>query len=241
MRMATIGVCRLCGDMNVELRNSHILPEFLYTPIYDEKSRALNISPHLGERDAPLQLGIREPLLCTKCEQHFSKNYEDYAARKIRHLPSTQHNKPGDIIYVSGVDYQKFKLFQISLLWRASVTSKREFSEVSLGGHEERLRLMLASNSPGEPWEYGCVLTGFSGEELNRFIKLPNRHRFEGHIAYSMVCAGLVWTYIVSSHTHRIAGQASFLQKSNVLPIHIVSTTAEQFSARIGEMLKGSQ
>ena len=129
--MTIIGVCKFCGDACSELENSHILPEFLYKPVYDEKHSALNISPNLGERDVPLQKGIREHLFCTRCEQHFSKNYENYAARKTSSLPSTQHNKPGDIIYVSEIDYQKFKLFQMSLLWRASVTSKREFSEVS--------------------------------------------------------------------------------------------------------------
>ena len=235
--MTNIGVCRFCGDKNVELQNSHVFSEFLYKSVYDEKNRALNISPNLGERDEILQKGIREYLFCAKCEQHLS-NYESYAARIIQDFPPTQHNKPGDIIFIPEVDYQKFKLFQMSLLWRASVTSRREFSEVSLGRHhEERLSRMLVSDAPGEPWEYGCILTGFSGEgELNRLIKLPNKHRLEGHIAYSTVFVGLVWTYVVSSHA-RIIGQDSFLQKSGVLPIHIVSATAEQFSAKLGAML----
>jgi hypothetical protein len=36
--------CKLCGA-HTPLQNSHILPEFVYVPIYDEKHKGLVVDP----------------------------------------------------------------------------------------------------------------------------------------------------------------------------------------------------
>ena len=53
--------CKLCNKER-ELRNSHIVPEFFYKEIYDEKHR---IFPRKeGRKYGQMQKGYREPLLC---------------------------------------------------------------------------------------------------------------------------------------------------------------------------------
>lgn len=59
--------CKLCGR-EAELRRSHIFPEFLYLALYDEKHRAVSVSPVPGEEDRLVQKGLRESLLCQACE-----------------------------------------------------------------------------------------------------------------------------------------------------------------------------
>ncbi len=52
-------------------------------------------------------------------------------------------------------DYATFKLFHLSVLFRASVSSLSTFQEVNLGAlHEERIRQMLLNEDPGKDWEY---------------------------------------------------------------------------------------
>jgi uncharacterized protein YlaI len=70
--------CALCQRV-AELKNSHIIPEFLFGTLYDEKNRFHTFGKE-GQPEAGLeQKGYRERLLCAECEQRFS-NYERVAA-----------------------------------------------------------------------------------------------------------------------------------------------------------------
>ena len=70
--------CRLCGSDDEPLRNSHILPEFLYRPLYNEKGHMLAIrEPDATHRPTErIQKGIREKLFCECCEQYFNEHFE---------------------------------------------------------------------------------------------------------------------------------------------------------------------
>ncbi len=59
--------CRLCGKTR-KLRRSHILPEFLYRPLYDGKHRYFVVSA-ATDSNFSLQSGLTERLLCGDCEQ----------------------------------------------------------------------------------------------------------------------------------------------------------------------------
>src|SRR5262245_20501849 len=135
------GQCRLCLTEG-SLCDSHIYSKFLYNALYDEKHRVYGVRPFLDSENAVLQQGLREHMLCATCEQHLSR-YEGYAAKVLRNLPELGSKPPGAVVRVLGIDYTKFKLFQLSLLWRAGVTRQMSFREVNLGPHEERLRRMV--------------------------------------------------------------------------------------------------
>ena len=64
--------CRLC-TLDRGLRNSHIIPESLYKPLYDKKHRAVHLTDFKGTNDykklKPLQKGLREKLLCNECPE----------------------------------------------------------------------------------------------------------------------------------------------------------------------------
>ncbi len=74
--------CRLCKKIT-QLKNSHILPEFFYQTIYDNKHRTIFDSSEKYSKARYQQKGIREPLLCENCEQQFSK-YERIVAPIIK-------------------------------------------------------------------------------------------------------------------------------------------------------------
>jgi hypothetical protein len=231
--------CRLCQSKE-ELRFSHILPEFLYKPLYDNKHRFVGLTqePDPGANENLLQKGIREYLLCDVCEQHLSK-YERYAAEVLRKLPDMSRQPPGAVVRVTDIDYAQFKLFQLSLLWRAGVSNQASFQEVFLGPHEEKIRQMICKGDPGEPLDYGCVLIRTSGpEKLDQFILPPRHLRFHGHHGYEMLVAGMIWVYVVSSHSNRMREKDSFLAKNDTLPIHIDTETGSQFITGLGRELR---
>jgi hypothetical protein len=132
--------CKLCGGSG-PLRDSHIIPECVYKPVYDTKHRAATLD--LRRASIPyVQKGLRERLLCAACEQKFGR-WEDAFCRFWRPatLFGTQITQPH--FCVSGFPYDAFKLFHLSVLWRAGVANSEAFRLVKLGPHEIHLRTIL--------------------------------------------------------------------------------------------------
>jgi hypothetical protein len=189
----------LCAS-DARIVESHIVPEFLYEPLYDEKHRFFEISLDPGQRDKIKQKGLREPLLCELCEQRLSV-FEGYARQLFRGGIQITVIADGEHLRLSGIDYPKLKLFQISILWRAGVSRLPAFAQVDLGPHEPRLRQMLSLGDPGPASEYGCVMSAaMHGRELLQGLVVPPTHAtVDGQKAYRFVFGGLIFVYLVSS------------------------------------------
>lgn len=192
--------CKLCKK-DRELKNSHIIPEFIYSALYDDKHRFHVISVNEDEKEKLPQKGVRERLLCAECEQLLSRN-ERYVSLLLAGSYPVKSRKKGRIIHLEGVDYSKFKLFSLSILWRAGVSSREVFSQVKLGPHEKILRQMVLASDPGEQHSYPFLLSPIVHEkELQKaLIVQPTWTRLDNHYAYRFVFGGLAWIYLVSSH-----------------------------------------
>jgi hypothetical protein len=192
--------CTLCRAPQ-QLKNSHIIPEFLYEPLYDEIHRFHVLSIIPGQDNSLKQKGIREPLLCETCEQRFSV-WERYVSLVLKGGIEITYRREGNLVYASGLDYVKFRLFQLSILWRASVSSHQFFENICLGRHQETLRRLLLPEDPGISSRYGCLMFGlkFENKAFTQFIMQPGRLKLSGHTAYRFVFGGLMWVFLVSSH-----------------------------------------
>ena len=197
------------------MRNSHIIPEFLYRSLYDSKHRFHQLSVNPAEQNIFLQKGLREPLLCEKCEQRLSV-VERYASMFLNGGVGVDVRQEGNRLYLSNLDYKKLKIFQLSVLWRASVTSLPAFSQVSLGPHEERLRQMIDAENPGSTDAYGCMIFILMHEHevLQDILVPPTWSRLAGHMAYRFVFGGLIFVFVVSKHSPPKFIVDHFLQES---------------------------
>jgi len=204
--------CALC-QQDGPLRNSHVIPEWVYEPLYDEKHRFHILSADPTRPSWPEQKGLRERLLCDDCETKLSV-WEGYARNLLSGDIGTTSKRSGDLVWVYGADYAPFKLFQLSILWRAGVSSLPIFSRVQLGPHQERLRARLLAGSPGKPTEYGCALYALTTPEgIDRgLIVQPTLAKIDGVHAYHFVFGGLIWLYFVSSHAPKRAASDAFIQ-----------------------------
>ena len=70
--------CALCRE-DRPLRKSHVIPEFMFRPLYDEKHRFWGVSNIPTKRNRIFQKGPREKLLCERCEQRLS-HHGSYAS-----------------------------------------------------------------------------------------------------------------------------------------------------------------
>ena len=148
-----MAICKLCGN-DRKLRYSHIIPEFLYAKLYNDKNQLLGIHGQGKHGSKLLQKGIREYLFCEKCEQHFNEFCEK--PFKKQWIDASPLPDPWDVTDIQWlkVDYTSFKLFHLSVLYRAGVSSLPTFQEVSLGPHEEKLRKQILACDAGEWWQY---------------------------------------------------------------------------------------
>lgn len=210
----SLAICCLC-QLDRKLCYSHIIPEFLYETLYNDENKLMGINGRGNKGWKPLQVGIREYLLCLDCEQLLNDKYEKPFLKQWRLPDRIAQDSTHSAVY----DFASFKLFHLSILFRSSVSSLPTFHEVNLGAHEERIRQMLLSGDPGHVWEYPIlafiVLNG-RGEVERRLISCPISGRYEGHLAYGQIYGGAMWWISVSSHRNHIFRQAGLQQSGDI-------------------------
>lgn len=193
-RKVPIGPCRLCGSAG-ELRHSHIIPEFMYKPLYDGKHRAVSV---LANRKAPeeiIQKGHREYLLCQACETRFS-GWETPSTRVWRAaIEHVRGASPRTVVTVPA-DYRTFKLFSLSLIWRASIGAHDNFASVDLAALEPRLREMLLTDTPGAVTEFQSLALAYAHlDQLVGVIGPCGGGVWKGLKTFRLSISGIQWFF----------------------------------------------
>jgi hypothetical protein len=204
------GTCRFCGQVG-RLLDSHIIPEFVYGPLYGDDGILVALGEYPGGmKFTRARKGLREPLLCDMCEQVFNRSFEQPVVEVWRALaedaaaPKGLQITPFGIAtgdpgkFVTGLPYREFKLFLLSLLWRAHVSSRLEYADVELGPHAERIKRMLREGDAGSQAQYPCFVYRFEEPEFNA-VSPFFRGRSEGHTMYQLVAASMLLVFMVSA------------------------------------------
>ncbi len=194
------GICRLCLNER-PLTNSHIIPEFFWTPAYDQKHQISSKSisrPYRGK----VRKGVREPLLCTDCESHLGR-YEQYVA-ELWYGEQPFPNKLGlEEAAIRLVEYATFKLLHLAILWRAHESSLPEFSDVELGPYASRLRRHLLDGSPPVAADFAIaaqvVVNPLTKRVMHEMIAPPSPNRVDGRRVYVAIYGGCLWWFGVSN------------------------------------------
>ncbi len=141
--------------------------------------------------------------MCDGCEQQFGV-YERYVSLLFGGGIQLGYETQGQLIVIRGVQYKALRMFQLSILWRASVSTLPFFSQVSLGPHEERIRTLLMNDDVGTPWQYGCLMYALlhEGNVQEDLIVQPTWTKVDDVFGYRFVFGGHLWLYFVASHQH---------------------------------------
>lgn len=229
-------ICKLCKKESV-LRHSHILPEFFYLSLYDESHRTLEIS--LGETKI-IQKGLREYLFCQECETKLSR-YENYAATLIRQISKLPKDASERFLYSNNMNYSLFKLFQLSILWRASISTNFVFKKVTLGTYQkEIIRQMLNEEKPGKSTDYGCIMMIMLNTEiLHKVLIAPipiDPNPFGGFPLYKFAVGSITWLFFASSYFFDPRAEEFFVQENGTLKIWL-ATDEKSTILNIGKIL----
>jgi hypothetical protein len=227
-QMDRIAECKLC-KREAPLQFSHIYPEFFYKPMYDSKHRFIVASSNPEKVDRYEQKGIREFLLCSKCEQQLS-NYERYAREIIYGRPQLYSAKKGRKLHLKGIDYSKFKLFLLSLIWRMGISKGKFFQEVELGPYEEELRLKILTESPGKEEEFGCFIAGVMLEgEIGHWFLPPSKATLDGITCYRAVIGGLLFMFFITKKRFPPDSTQYLLKENGTMVLRVDELTSIDF------------
>lgn len=225
--------CALCRQEK-ELCESHIIPEFMYRPGYDEKHRTIRVEAETGRRKY-VQKGYTEPLLCRACEDFFNEAYEKPYHEGWYHRDLLPDPPPDtEMTVLSGLNYGPVKLFHLLVLWRASVARGRALEPVDLGPHEEPIRQKLLKDNPGDPHEYpviGIALTQ-EGELAHGLIAGPAMWKHEAMRIYSMIYGGFEWGVGVASHCPQGIRKLA-LQRDGTMKVPVRPWTSSPFVQKV--------
>ncbi len=181
----------------------------MYQEIFDERHQIIKISPDRKRKPNSISDGEYEPdILCEECDNILISGFETYASAVLHggNVPVTMTNicKPDGLVItqVQGVDYAKFKLFLLSLLWRASISKRPFFDKVSLDARdEETIRKMLFDEKAGSQEAFPCVLSSSRRSEIaSQMIVSPHRFSFNKKDGYAFLIAGMTYIFLVNEH-----------------------------------------
>jgi hypothetical protein len=193
----------------------------------------------VGQYSAHEQKGLRESMLCLDCETKLSV-WEGYARSVFAGAIQLRYGQDGTLTWLYDLDYRRFKLFLMSILWRAGVAKGPFWEHVKLGPHAEILRGMLCEERPGEPDQYGCLVWRIQlKKDPATFILQPTTTRVGTRRGYRFTFAGCFWAYIVASHVDPALTAELFLQPTGRMLLGPINDIGEaEFFVRTMQRMK---
>jgi len=228
------GLCRLCLK-NDFLCESHIIPEFFYKnmDLYDDKHRYSVISNNHDIRPRFKQKGVRERLLCKTCETKLSK-LERYCSMVFFGGEPLEIMKCQRGLELK-VDYTKYKLFQLSILWKIGISTLEEFSTLEIGDHEDVIRKMILDEKPGNTSSYGCIMIRSTKYDnlTSGLIHCIGNVKIGKVECVRLLLGGFFWLYFLSDSAIDDNQKELFLQSSGHLRILITDKDPNHYIERL--------
>ena len=177
--------CRLCGRERVCLVNAHVIARSFFKIVRGKGDYSVGME---AKRGSPLktpyyQAGVADTsILCEECERKFTK-WDTYGfeilsiSRGAADAIASSKDGTHLAIPIENLDYDRFILFILSVLWRASVSSILFYRNVNLGPFEEPIREALWNNRAPEPAEYVVMLGTSLNQRYPNVILRPERCR----------------------------------------------------------------
>lgn len=214
-------ICKLCLKEKT-LVKSHIIPESFFEVKNREISPALIFDTDIHPKRRPI--GIYDPnILCHECEKVFDI-WDDYGFKLLVEKASERKilltdEEGGWIECYEEYDYEKIRLFCLSVLWRAGVSDDMFFSHVKLGPYEERLRFLIL-NIPVTEDNFTIQFTRYS--DFDQPVHMPpNPERYDGVRFYRFFLGRIMFHVKVDSRSTPHPFDKLIIQKDE--PLYIMT------------------
>ena len=157
--------CKFCGSESALIK-AHIIPAGFFRRIQQGKETLELITNRAGEYTKKSPVGVYDQtIVCKECEAIWQE-WDNYAQQLLAEEPlnglARYHGNQKICYVVDNFEYRKLKLFFISMVWRASVSSHKFFSRISLGQFEDIAKQHIVNSDPGDSEDFSVVVSKFN-------------------------------------------------------------------------------
>lgn len=205
--------CPLCNEEVTEFhKRSHILPEWMYTEIYDIKHKALEISK-LKKKVTKRQKGYYGRFICKKCENE-SQKYDHYASLILTNrspnnpeqkLISREHfeyqidGEKNEYEEWKNIDFKKFQRFVLECILRTQLSGQMKGINLNKK-HFEKLLALYHSDSMDDLSYPIVVIKNPDNDKFRNQVIIPYIKKQRGHHIIEFAGTGFIFNVYVSSH-----------------------------------------
>jgi len=211
-----LGTCRLCMQTAPLLNKSHIIPDFFYDQagLYNEKHKIHKFkiqNNKIDKKASFIPTGVNEGgLLCKECDNILIGGLELYGRKVLfgglkeyEEIKGTNYKNPKDgfeYSIIENVDYRKFKLFLLSILWRSKISNNPVFKEVSFSiEYTEYLRTMIIEGNPGKYNDFPIITMSYLKDQTipPDLIGQPIKSETSERILITYLLAGFIFIFVI--------------------------------------------
>ncbi len=192
--------CKWCHKENPQFANSHIIPKAFF--VHDGKNDRKILS--VGEYPRRKPTGSKDTnILCVDCEKNFQQIDSQAATILLQNFDKYLipfNDKKDDIaLQIDGQHKQAIKRFLIYVLWRASVSTLREFRMIKLGAYEDKIKDALINDKEFGNHEYSFSAFKVEKSSGNIYPRKLNKRAFSGCNFYELDFANFIFNIKVDS------------------------------------------
>jgi len=246
------GICLLCGKFGQLAKISHIIPKFMYKGMENEKNK---IAVSILKNNVKIETEIEhryfdKDILCLDCERVKLSQLDNYGNRVLfgdqkindSFRPTVLEYPNTKVCIIENFDYLKFKLFLLSVLWRADISEHVFFDNINLSSRAEVIRQAILSKDLSSCEDVKISIFGlmFNRNKLYKVVAKPKHIVTESIDVYSFIIYGTVYNFIYKDDSNSFRFGENILQenRSLAIPFYLGSDAANYFRAFV--LPKGS-
>ena len=210
-----MGFCKLCLEEKPLLKESHIIPDFIYrqSNVYDKNHKITQLEVNDFAQNGRVKKisssDYESDILCQNCDNVILGKLETYVSKAfyskdkltddIKPICKNYKSSNGNGVTIcENLNYTKLKLFLLSILWRANISSRDFFKQIQLGEHGDILRKMILDNNPMNYYDYPILIYTTITDQFysNDIIVQPHKAKlFNDEEGYKFVLVSDICTY----------------------------------------------
>lgn len=223
--------CNLCKQEKVLIKKSHIIPDFMYKGLFDNQHFINKIRTSPINKIGKIPTGEYDSdILCKQCDNNIIGRYETYSSKAlyggmlpVSECPNFSNGTINGIDFIgcSNIEYHKFKLFLLSILWRASISSRPFFKYISLGVNEENIRKMILKGEGGDDRIYQIYIVSLIQNKTipHELICQPHKFARNGNEGFTFFINGLFYIFLIHANSSILSGLNPSINRRNKMKI----------------------
>ena len=181
-------------------------------------------------------------ILCDNCDNHIMGSNERYVSHVIYggtllSITPLQSTDGIQSELVKNIDYKKFKLCFLGILWKCSVSKQKFFDSIELGLEEKVISNMLLKNDSGNLDKFRISIARIFRHDGKPITLLPKPtiiKDHENHFAVYFINGFCYFIDISGESKFPLFGKTSLSESGEIEILHLKNQFAYQFLLNLG-------